>query len=141
MFMATQIGEGAKEQGVKVDVKNVEECIPEDLVDYDGIIIGSPTYFSSVCWQIKKLIDETASLRRDGFRLKDKIGGCFTSSDIKVDGEYCIKLLELAFSFHHKMQMIPGIIATRNMSEDEILEMCRIYGANIASKIQQPQSI
>ncbi len=40
-----------------MEVKRVEECRLNDLAEADGIVIGSPTYFSNVAWQVKKLID------------------------------------------------------------------------------------
>lgn len=43
----------------------------------DGIIAASPVYFGSVSAQIKALFDRSRVLRRNGFKLRDKIGfGC-----------------------------------------------------------------
>ena len=108
--MAEKISEGAEQLGVEVEVKRIEECRLNDLVEADGIVIGYPTYFSNVAWQVKRLIDESIALYRKGRQLRDKVGGCFTSSRTRSDGEDCIRMLELAFGLHHKMEMIPGII-------------------------------
>ncbi len=135
VFMANQIGESARERGVEVDVKMVEEVDVDSLLGYDGIVIGSPTYFSNVSWQIKKFIDETYLLRRGKFRLKGKVGGSFTSSDTKRDAEDCIRLIELSLGLHHQMETVPGIIVTRPDSETDVYEMCRAYGGLIADKI------
>ncbi len=135
VFMANQIGESARERGLEVDVKMVEEVDVDSLLGYDGIVIGSPTYFSNVSWQIKKFIDETYHLRRGKFRLKGKVGGSFTSSDTKRDAEDCIRLIELSMGLHHQMETVPGIIVTRPDSEADVYAMCRAYGALIADKI------
>lgn len=135
MFMANQIGERARERGIDVDVRGVDEVDVASLVDYDGIVVGSPTYFSNVSWQIKKVIDETYPLRRGKFRLKGKIGGSFTSSDTRGDAEDCIRLIELALGLHHQMEVVPGIIVTRQDSETEVYEICMAYGDLIADKI------
>jgi len=135
MFMANQIGESARERGIEVDVRMVEEVDVEALVSYDGIVVGSPTYFSNVSWQIKKIIDETYPLRRGRFRLKGKIGGSFTSSDTKRDAEECIRLIELSLGLHHQMETVPGIIVTRRDTEAEVYERCRAYGDLLADKI------
>ncbi len=135
MFMANQIGERARERGVDVDVRMVDEVDVERLVDYDGVVVGSPTYFSNVSWQIKKFIDETYPLRRGKFRLKGKIGGSFTSSDTRRDAEDCIRLIELSLGLHHQIEMVPGIIATRRDTDANVYEMCRAYGDIIADKI------
>ena len=135
VFMANQIGESARERGIEVDVRMVAEVDVESLVGYDGILVGSPTYFSNVSWQIKKIIDETYPLRRGEFRLKGKIRGSFTSSDTRRDAEDCIRLIELSFGLHHQMEMVPGIIVTRRDTEAEVYESCRVYGELLADKI------
>ena len=84
--MAEEIGKGAERTGVNVELKRVEECRLNDLVEADGIVIGSPTYFSNVAWQVKKLIDESITLYRRG-QLRDKVGGCFTSAGTRRDGK------------------------------------------------------
>lgn len=75
--MAQLIAEGVKRENVGVSVKPVQNTKVEELLDYDGVIIGSPTYYGSMAAEIKKLIDES-----DKFygKLKGKIGGAFTSS-------------------------------------------------------------
>lgn len=133
--MAEEIGEGAKRLGVEVDVKRVEDCSLSDLVEADGIVVGSPTYFSNVAWQIKKLIDESISLYRENRRLMGKVGGCFTSSGTRRDGEDCIRMLELAFGFHHKVKMQPGIIRVSGDRDEEVSKMCQQYGMEIAKRI------
>jgi multimeric flavodoxin WrbA len=133
--MAQAIGRGARKIGVLVDVKRVEECTLDDLAGADGIAIGSPTYFSNMAWQVKKLIDESIALYRKGRALSGKVGGCFTSSGTRRDGEECIRMLELALAFHHKMKVLPGIVRASEDQEDEALRRCEDYGAEMARKI------
>jgi len=84
---------------------------------------------------VKKLIDESITLYRKDHELEDKVGGCFTSSGTRRDGKDCIKMLELAFGFHHRMKVVPGIIRVSGDGEAEVSEMCQKYGAKIARKI------
>ena len=133
--MAEEIGKGAKSEGVDVEIKRIESCSLEDLANADGIVVGSPTYFSNVAWQVKKLIDESIALYRKDHQLEGRVGGCFTSSGTRRDGKDCIKMLELAFGFHHRMKMLPGIIRASGDSEAEVSDMCQKYGAKIARKI------
>lgn len=133
--MAEEIGEGAEQLGIEVEVKRIEECGLDDLVEADGIVIGSPTYFSNVAWQVKKLIDESIALYRKGRQLTDKVGGCFTSSGTRRDGKDCIRMLELAFGLHHKMKMLPGIIRASGDRGEEVSKMCQQYGMKVARKI------
>ena len=74
------------------------------------------------------------SYRKD-HQLEGKVGGCFTSSGTRRDGKDCIKMLGLAFGFHHRMKMLPGIIRASGDSEAEVSEMCQKYGAKIARKM------
>jgi NAD(P)H dehydrogenase (quinone) len=133
--MAEEICEGAERSGVQVEVKSVEECKLNDLVEADGIVVGSPTYFSNVAWQVKKFIDESIELYRKEHALKGKVGGCFTSAGTRRDGKDCIRLLELTFGFHHRMKIVPGIIRTSGDEETQLSKMCRQYGEEIARQI------
>lgn len=54
-------------------MKNVEDCTLDDLAGADGLAVGSPTHYSNMAWQIKRLLDETilASTQR-GIHLETK---------------------------------------------------------------------
>ncbi|HIJ16905.1 MAG TPA: flavodoxin family protein, partial [Thermoplasmata archaeon] len=43
--MAYLIQKGVMEEDVDVDTKDVKDVKVDDLLGYDGIIIGSPTYY------------------------------------------------------------------------------------------------
>jgi NAD(P)H dehydrogenase (quinone) len=75
--MAELIAQGAQKEGVEVDLKSVEDMDTDDLLDYQGFIFGSPTYYGTCAAPIKDLIDE--SVRHHG-RLDGKVGGAFSSS-------------------------------------------------------------
>jgi len=75
--MAYLIQKGAMDEGAEVDTKNVKDVMVADLRKYDGIIIGSPTYYGGMAAPIKDLLDK--SIRVHG-KLQDKVGGAFSSS-------------------------------------------------------------
>jgi len=76
--MAEYVAGGIKVEGdMDLEVKKVQDTKVEDLVRADGIIIGSPTYYGSMAWEIKKLIDE--SVKYHG-QLAGKVGGAFSSA-------------------------------------------------------------
>jgi NAD(P)H dehydrogenase (quinone) len=133
--MAEEICKGAERSGVQAEVMSVEECKLNDLVESDGIVVGSPTYFSNVAWQVKKLIDESIELYRKEYALRDKVGGCFTSAGTRRDGTNCIRLLELTFGFHHRMKIVPGIMRVSGDKEKQMSKMCQQYGEKIATQI------
>jgi NAD(P)H dehydrogenase (quinone) len=76
--MAEKIQEGlASVRSVEVTFKKVRETTIDDLLEFDGIVMGSPTYFGVMAAQVKNLIDE--SVKHFG-KLVGKVGGVFTSS-------------------------------------------------------------
>ncbi len=76
--MAYLVQKGAlMEDGVEVDTKDVKDVKVEDLRGYDGVIIGSPTYYGLPASQIKDLLDRSIKLHG---KLQDRVGGAFSSS-------------------------------------------------------------
>ena len=75
--MAGFIKAGIESEDVGAAVKKAEETTPEELLDYDGVIIGSPTYYGAMAWEVKKLLDESVSFHG---RLEGKVAGAFSSS-------------------------------------------------------------
>ena len=75
--MAELIHKTIKSKGVEADISPVEQFSYQNLLDYDGIIIGSPTYYGTCSAEIKKLIDDSVSLHR---KLDGKVGAVFSSS-------------------------------------------------------------
>jgi len=81
--MATAVEEGVKSEGLDIQLKDVKDVSPRELLEYEGIIIGSPTYYGTMAGQIKLLLDE--SVKYHG-KLAGKVGGAFSSSKILGGG-------------------------------------------------------
>jgi len=63
-----------KNQRCVIDNDFTNECI-EKMLEADGIILGSPTYFADVTTEMKALIDRAGYVARaNSFMLKRKIG-------------------------------------------------------------------
>lgn len=75
--MADLLAEGVRSQGVETMVKPVEETTLQDLLDAQGIVMGSPTYYGTMAAPIKELIDE--SVAHHG-ALTGKVGAAFSSA-------------------------------------------------------------
>ncbi len=75
--MAELIAEGAKNEDMEVAVRDVNDVSASDLLDYQGIIIGSPTYYGTMAYQVKKLLDDSVRFHS---RLEGKVGAAFSSS-------------------------------------------------------------
>ena len=82
--MARYVAEGAMQiQGIEVDTMKVDKVNYGDLEKYDGIIIGSPTYYGVMSGKIKSLIDESEKIHG---KLEGKVGAAFTSSGGTASG-------------------------------------------------------
>jgi NAD(P)H dehydrogenase (quinone) len=75
--MAQIIYEEIKNKEVDVNIFSVEEIHPKQLLDYDGIIVGSPTYYGECAYQIKKLFDESVVFHG---KLDGRLGAAFSSA-------------------------------------------------------------
>ncbi len=75
--MAEIIAEAMNKAGLPTDLKSVDKVKPQDLLDYDAIVIGSPTYYGVMASPIKKLFDDIVSWHG---KLDGKVGGAFSSA-------------------------------------------------------------
>jgi NAD(P)H dehydrogenase (quinone) len=75
--MAELITEGAKKEGVEAIVKDIKDVNVSELLNYEGIILGSPTYYGTMAYQIKKLLDDSVKFHS---KLEGKVGAAFSSS-------------------------------------------------------------
>ena len=75
--MAGLIGEAIEKEGVKTQVKDVKDVRADELLDYEAIVIGSPTYYGSMAAEIKKLLDDSVKFHA---KLDGKVGAAFSSS-------------------------------------------------------------
>ncbi|MBI5145321.1 MAG: NAD(P)H-dependent oxidoreductase [Candidatus Omnitrophica bacterium] len=75
--MAELVGEGVKKEGMEAVVKDVKEVKVDELLKYDGIIIGSPTYYGTMSAEIKRLLDDSVKFHG---KLDGKVGAAFSSS-------------------------------------------------------------
>lgn len=75
--MAQLVAEGVQSAGVDVELKDVQQVKAEELLRFEGIIIGSPTYYGTMAYQVKRLFDESVRFHEE---LTGKVGAAFASS-------------------------------------------------------------
>lgn len=75
--MAQIIHEELKQCGVDADIFSVDSISPKQLLAYDGIIMGSPTYYGLMAGPLKQLLDESVAFHG---KLDGKVGGAFSSA-------------------------------------------------------------
>lgn len=89
--MANLIAKSIEEENLEVKLKKVEDTDPKELLEVDGVVIGSPTYYGTMAAEIKKFIDE--SVKYHG-KLDGKVGAAFASAAITGHETTCISILE-----------------------------------------------
>lgn len=133
--MAQFVEEGAKEEKIDVICKTVDTLEPNELLESDGIIIGSPTYFGSMSYPVKKMIDD--SIIHYG-KLDGKVGGAFTSCQrVGGGGETTLQSIINAYLVHG--MIIQGGSKSSHYGplaigspDDIVCEECRMLGKKIA---------
>jgi len=75
--MAEIIGAAMNEAGLPTDCEPVGKVKADDLLAYDAIVVGSPTYYGSMAGPLKELFDETVAFHG---KLDGKIGAAFSSA-------------------------------------------------------------
>ena len=134
--MAKAIAEAMKLSAVNVTIEDIGKFDISLLPKYNGIVLGSPTYFSNVAWQVKKVIDESIIHYRGG-KLKRKVAGIFTSAGTSRDGKDCLKMLEVALGLHHGMKVVKGILRVDGEPDKEVEKRCQQYGVKIVKEIEK----
>lgn len=104
--MAAAVAEGARAKGAAVEVKRVPETVPDavaktahfkldqpapvatpdELADYDAIILGMPTRYGRMPSQMATFLDQTGGLWQRG-ALNGKVGAVFTSTAAQHGGQ------------------------------------------------------
>ena len=134
--MAEAIATAAGEvEGVTVDLRGVEEIDADDLLNYDGIIIGSPVYYGTMAAQVKQLIDQ--SVRHHG-KLEGKVGGAFSSAGVVGGGFETTNLDILKCLLVHGM-VVKGTSmgphygpVSRGAPDAKTRDICAEYGRMVA---------
>ena len=134
--MADLVAEGARGvKGVEVVVKRIDFASHSEMGEYDGIILGSPTYEDLMTWKVKKFLDELVDAK---ISLENKIGGAFAST--AQHGADQTVLSMLTYMINCKMIVAGpefrdgrvGAVAFGEPKTEEEKAMCRGLGARVA---------
>lgn len=61
--------------------------LEKELIDADGVIIATPSYFTSVPGILKDFIDRSRAMKMDGSQLKDTVFGAITFAGLRYGGQ------------------------------------------------------
>jgi len=134
--MAMRIAEVLKEEGLEVELKKVKDVAPQELLEYDCLIFGSPTYYGTMAADLKKLIDD--SVRHHG-KLRGKVGGAFSSS-ANVGGGNETTVLDILKALIIHGMVVRGVHRGDHYGpvaigrpDKRALDNCEDYAKNLAS--------
>ncbi|MGD1915504.1 MAG: flavodoxin family protein [Phycisphaerales bacterium] len=65
--------------GTNVRLRSAAEVTREDVLDADGLILGSPVHMGSIHWELKRFIDETLSALWNQDLMVGRVGGVFAT--------------------------------------------------------------
>lgn len=125
--LAQAVAAGARSTGASVDIKRVPETAPlevanagnfkldqpapiakiDELVDYDAIIVGSPTRFGRLSSQMASFLDQAGGLLMRG-AFNGKVGGAFTSTAGQHGGQE-VTLFSIITNLLHLGMTIVGL--------------------------------
>lgn len=134
--MAQAIADAMKSDILEISLEEIGRFDPSLLPDYDGIVLGSPTYFSNMAWPVKKVIDESIIHYGDK-RLRHKVAGIFTSAGSEKDGQECLKMLEVALGVHHQMRVMASLLRVDGESDRDVQRKCQDFGRQLVEEIRR----
>jgi len=125
--MAKAIVSGMEEAGVQVMLKRTMGTKVAELMDFDAVLIGSPTYHQNPLLAIKDFL-----IKMEGVNLKDKIGAAFGSYGWSGES---IQMITDSMRDTFMMDVAgPGLRLKTGWSESSF-QQCREFGKKIAEKV------
>jgi len=127
--LARAVAEGVKEvEGAEAILKRAGEATVEDLLEADGVVIGSPENFGYMAGMVKDFFDRTFYQAHD--KVFRKPFAVFISAG--NDGTGALKAIErIALGYKFKTVFPPVI--SRGPVRDEDLKLCRELGGTVAA--------
>ncbi|MBS3787074.1 flavodoxin family protein [Candidatus Bipolaricaulota bacterium] len=109
--MAEEVVRGIEESEYDVTavLKTAEETDEDELLDWEGIIVGSPTYYGLPSAPVKDLFDRSVTHHGE---LEGKVGGAFTSAANRGGGN------ETTIVALVEMMLIHGMIVQGTSKKD-----------------------
>ena len=117
--IAKLIARGVEEVGGEILVRKVADVDLQELIEADGVILGSPTHYGTMSAKMKQFIYETDKIHG---KLAGKLGAAFTSSCGDGDDTTLASLIQAMLI--HGMLVMGGPKARR----------CYTYGISIIGK-------
>ncbi len=129
--MAERVAKGAGSiEGVEVFLKQASEATLEDLLECDGLAVGSPEYFGYMAGMIKDFFDRTYEEARGRKEIFKKPYVVFISAG--NDGSGALHHIERIGIGYQFKKVYEPLIAAGEIDED-VLGKCEELGMTIAA--------
>jgi NAD(P)H dehydrogenase (quinone) len=102
--LADSVAEGIVAGGGECVRRRVDDAAPQDMLDADGMIVGSPNW-SGVTGKLKEWFDYSGDLWESG-ELTGKVGAAFTAGYSRSGGNEATLLQVLHLLFAHGMVVV-----------------------------------
>jgi NAD(P)H dehydrogenase (quinone) len=136
--MAKSIAEAIAEESLAVECKEVENVDLDELLDVDGLVVGSPTYYGTMAAEIKKFLDD--SIKHHG-KLDGKVGAAFASAGSTGQETTVISILEALLIHGMVIQGDPrghhyGVTSLGKPAEQDV-QRCNRFGQRFARLVKR----
>jgi len=132
--MAERVARGAASiSGVAAVLKKSGEATLQDLLECDGIAIGSPEYFGYMAGMVKDFFDRTYEPAREDKRVFKKPYVAFISAG--NDGSGALNQIE-RICLGYPLKKIYAPVVAKGELDEAILKKCEDLGKTIAAGCQ-----
>lgn len=137
--MAKAVGEGVSRiEGVEAVSRDLTSATAEDLLDADGIVLGSPNW-NGITGRLKSWLDDVSSMGQEGL-LEAKIGGAFTAGWGRSSGTE-FALLSLLHWMLSCGMIIVGLPWTDRMAISGSYYGATVHGSITGDDLEQARAL
>jgi len=127
------------EKNIEVICKKVGDISIDEILKYEGIVLGTPTYYGSMAWQIKRLLDESVKFHGE---LEGKVGAAFSSA-ANIGGGNETAVLDILHAFLIHGMVVKGYSGGDHYGavsigppDDRVEEQCRKLAKEVAGLVR-----
>ena len=132
--MARAVASGVRDiEDVEAILKRADEAELEDLLNCDGLAVGSPEYFGYMAGRIKDFFDRTYEPARADKRTFKKPYVAFISAG--NDGSGALLAIE-RIALGYPLKKVYDPVTAKGEITEEVLARCRELGQTIAAGCQ-----
>ena len=136
--MANTIGDMLREEELEVNCIRVENANVDQLLQFDGVIIGSPTYYGTMAAEVKRFLDDSV---RYHTRLDGKVGAAFATAGSTGQETTVLSILEALLIHGMVIQgdckgLHYGVTSVGEVAESES-ENCRRFASRYAALVRR----